>query len=46
MQASCLSQTVRHLVSGSGFAFEDAGKHELKGVPERWHVYRVLEPAP
>jgi class 3 adenylate cyclase len=38
-----VSQTVRDLVSGSGLAFEDAGEHELKGVPERWRVYRVLE---
>jgi class 3 adenylate cyclase len=31
-----VSQTVRDLVAGSGFAFEDAGEHELKGVPDRW----------
>jgi pimeloyl-ACP methyl ester carboxylesterase/class 3 adenylate cyclase len=37
-----VSQTVRDLVSGSGLAFEDAGEHELKGVPDRWHLYRVL----
>jgi pimeloyl-ACP methyl ester carboxylesterase len=36
-----VSQTVRDLVSGSGLAFEDAGEHELKGVPDRWHLYRV-----
>lgn len=34
--------TVKDLVAGSGFAFEDAGEHELKGVPDRWHVYRVV----
>jgi len=22
--------------------FEDAGEHELKGVPDRWQVYRVV----
>jgi hypothetical protein len=22
--------------------FEDAGVHELKGIPEQWHLYRVL----
>ena len=27
--------------AGSGEAFEDAGEHELKGVPDRWHLYRV-----
>ena len=36
-----VSSTVRDLVAGSGLAFEDAGEHELKGVPDRWHLYRV-----
>ena len=27
--------TVRDLVAGSGFAFDDLGDHELKGVPGR-----------
>jgi class 3 adenylate cyclase len=35
------SQTVRDLTAGSGIVFEDAGDHDLKGVPDRWHVYRV-----
>jgi class 3 adenylate cyclase len=35
------SSTVRDLVAGSGLKFEDAGEHVLKGVPERWHLYRV-----
>ena len=30
-----VSSTVKDLVAGSGLAFEDAGEHELKGVPER-----------
>jgi class 3 adenylate cyclase len=37
-----VSQTVKDLVAGSGLAFEDAGEHELKGVPDRRHLYRVL----
>jgi class 3 adenylate cyclase len=37
-----VSQTVKDLVVGSGLAFEDAGEHELKGVPDRWHLYRVV----
>ena len=37
-----VSQTVKDLTAGSGFAFEDAGEHELKGVPDRWHLYRVV----
>jgi class 3 adenylate cyclase len=39
-----VSQTVKDLVAGSGLTFEDAGKYELKGVPDRWHVYRVVPP--
>jgi class 3 adenylate cyclase len=38
-----VSYTVHGLVSGSGLVFEDAGEHELKGVPDRWHLYRVLK---
>jgi len=36
-----VSQTVKDLVAGSDLAFEDAGEHELKGVPATWHLYRV-----
>jgi class 3 adenylate cyclase len=36
-----VSRTVKDLVAGSGLAFEDAGEHELKGVPDRWRLYRV-----
>jgi hypothetical protein len=32
---------LKDLVAGSGLAFPDAGEHELKGVPDRWHLYRV-----
>jgi class 3 adenylate cyclase len=38
-----VSQTVKDLVAGSGLTFEDAGKRELKGVPERWRLYRAVE---
>jgi class 3 adenylate cyclase/pimeloyl-ACP methyl ester carboxylesterase len=38
-----VSQTVKDLVAGSGLAFEGAGEHELKGVPDRWRLYRVIE---
>jgi class 3 adenylate cyclase len=37
-----VSQTVKDLVAGSGLAFEDAGEHELKGIPERWRLFRVV----
>ena len=35
-------QTVKDLVTGSGLVFEDAGEHELKGVPDRWRLYRAI----
>jgi class 3 adenylate cyclase len=38
-----VSQTVKDLVAGSGLTFEDAGEHELKGVPDSWHLYRVVD---
>jgi class 3 adenylate cyclase/pimeloyl-ACP methyl ester carboxylesterase len=38
-----VSQTVKDLTTGSGLVFEDAGEHELKGVPDRWHLHRVVE---
>jgi class 3 adenylate cyclase len=37
-----VSSTVKDLVAGSGITFEDAGEHELKGVPDRWRLYRVV----
>ena len=40
-----VSQTVKDLVAGSGIALEDGGEHELKGVPDRWRLYRVLRGA-
>jgi class 3 adenylate cyclase len=38
-----VSSTVKDLVVGSGLAFESIGEHELKGVPDRWRLYRVLK---
>ncbi len=37
-----VSSTVKDLTAGSGLTFEDAGEHELKGVPDTWHLYRVV----
>ena len=34
-----VSSTVKDLVAGSGFTFEDRGTHILKGVPDEWRVY-------
>ena len=37
-----VSRTVKDLTAGSGFAFEDAGERDLKGVSDQW---RVLPPS-
>jgi len=36
-----VSSTVKDLVVGSRVAFDDRGRHELKGVPDSWHLYAV-----
>jgi class 3 adenylate cyclase len=38
-----ISSVVRDLTPGSGLVFEDAGEFDLKGVPDRWRLYRVTE---
>jgi pimeloyl-ACP methyl ester carboxylesterase/class 3 adenylate cyclase len=38
-----VSSTVRDLVAGSGLAFEDRGRHALKGVPGDWQLYAVTQ---
>ncbi|MGZ8631679.1 MAG: adenylate/guanylate cyclase domain-containing protein [Actinomycetota bacterium] len=40
-----VSRTVKDLTAGSGLMFADAGEHELKGVPDRWQLYRVTDEA-
>ncbi|MDJ0955926.1 MAG: adenylate/guanylate cyclase domain-containing protein [Arenicellales bacterium] len=37
-----VSQTVKDLVAGANFSFEDRGVHALKGVPDEWRVLAVL----
>jgi class 3 adenylate cyclase/pimeloyl-ACP methyl ester carboxylesterase len=37
-----VSSTVKDLSAGSGLTFADAGEHALKGVPDPWHLYRVV----
>ena len=37
-----VSSTVKDLTVGSGLVFEAAGEHELKGVPDRWRLYKVV----
>lgn len=36
-----VSRTVKDLVAGSGIALEDYGIHALKGVPDKWQLYRA-----
>jgi hypothetical protein len=31
--------------AGSGLVFENAGEHALKGVPDPWRLYRVIDAA-
>jgi class 3 adenylate cyclase len=38
-----VSSTVKDLVVGSGINFAEAGEHVLKGVPDRWRLYRVVD---
>jgi class 3 adenylate cyclase len=36
-----VSSAVKDLMSQSGVRFKDRGAHQLKGLPERWRLYRV-----
>jgi len=36
-----VSRTVRDLVAGSNFEFEERGEHQLKGFSEKWSLYAV-----
>lgn len=38
-----ISSAVKELVADSGIKFKDRGAHRLKGVPELWRLYRVLQ---
>jgi hypothetical protein len=40
-----VTQTVKDLVAGSGLTLGDAGEHDLKGVPDRWRLFRVMPDA-
>jgi class 3 adenylate cyclase len=35
--------TVRDLVAGSGLGFDDRGRHTLKGIPDDWQIYAVVD---
>jgi TolB-like protein/Tfp pilus assembly protein PilF len=36
-----VTSAVRDAESGSGFGFEDLGRHQLKGIPREWRLFRV-----
>jgi class 3 adenylate cyclase len=36
-----VSSAVKDLMAQSGIQFKDRGVHQLKGVPQRWRLYRV-----
>jgi class 3 adenylate cyclase len=36
-----VSSTVKDLVAGAGFSFEDRGVHELKGISGEWRLFAV-----
>jgi class 3 adenylate cyclase/pimeloyl-ACP methyl ester carboxylesterase len=38
-----ISRTVKDLVAGSGIQFDSAGEYSLKGVEEKWQLYKVRE---
>jgi class 3 adenylate cyclase len=38
-----VSQTVKDLVAGSEHSLDDAGDHELKGVPGTWRLYTATK---
>ena len=38
-----VSSTVKDLVAGSGIEFEDRGLTTLKGLPDEWRLYAVVD---
>lgn len=38
-----VTRTVRDLTAGSGVEFDDRGSHALKGVPEDWQLFAVVD---
>jgi class 3 adenylate cyclase len=39
-----VSRTVKDLVAGSGIEFENFGTHTLKGIPDKYQLYKVTPP--
>jgi pimeloyl-ACP methyl ester carboxylesterase/class 3 adenylate cyclase len=40
-----VSRTVKDLIAGSGIELDDAGEHLLKGLHEKWQLFRVRSAA-
>ena len=40
-----VSRTVKDLVAGSDIEFDDTGEHFLKGIEQKWHLFRVRQAA-
>ncbi len=40
-----VSRTVKDLVAGSGLAFDERGRHTLRGVPDEWDLLTAADPA-
>ena len=38
-----VTSTVRDLTVGSGLTFIDRGEHDLKGIPNLWHLYALAQ---
>jgi len=38
-----VSSTVKDLVAGSGLKFDARGEHELRGIPDPWRVFAVVD---
>jgi class 3 adenylate cyclase len=36
-----ISRTVKDLVAGSGIEFNSAGEHSLKGIEEKWQLFKL-----
>jgi class 3 adenylate cyclase len=37
-----VSRTVKDLVAGSGIKFQDFEFYILKGIPDKWQIFRAL----
>ena len=38
-----VSRTVKDLVAGSDIEFDDTGEHSLKGIEQKWQLFRVRQ---